>query len=205
MDPNLDRLKGILNKSQAIMNEVDTGKYDKTNRISNAPRAPRPAPAPRRQPQMNENFNTNTQVDSAYAARVNGSGFSEEVKRAMINNPIPTDVSGTWSASDIMNESYNPQPVSQPTMQPVSHHGGYAPQTHQGGYAPQTQTGGAQAYPPQQTYYPPQQPSLTTEDVKRLVKEVLTEMMMENITENAVKSTLKTMISEGKLKTRKRT
>jgi hypothetical protein len=194
MEPNLEKLKGILNKSQAIMNEVNTGKYDK-NRKNNP--APRPAPAPRRQPQMNENFNTNTQMDSSYAARVNGSGFSEDVKKAMINNPIPTDMSTGWNASDILGESYGTG-----TQQTYPHGGAGGYVQPSVSHPPQNQY-----YPPQNQHYPshPPQASLTTEDVKNIVKEVLSEMMMSSITENAVKSTLKTMISEGKLKTKKRT
>lgn len=193
------------------MSTVDGGQYTKGNidkrlleqeAVESVHGAAPMQHAPR-QPQQQQ-IDPSSEV---YKSKVQSSRMPDAVKQAMLNNPIaPPDMSGvlapggrTFTLEDLgytkpqMNEQQAPQPMPMHENVPQ-----IPPQYQQSQYQ----------QPPQQYYapQPPQQqaPAMSRDEIKSIIKECLAEMMVNTITENSVKNTLKTLMSEGKIRVKKK-
>lgn len=197
---DFNKLKGILNKSKAIMGAVDNGKYKKGNidetklrqegLVENINPGHTPAPKPYVPPQQEKQIDYSSE---AYKSKIQNSKMPDAVKQAMLANPIPQpDLSGVMGTGG--GRTF--------TLEDLGYGKSNTPQINEQ-QVPQQQ---AAPQPPQQSYYPPQQaaPQMTREEIKSIVKECLAEMMVDTITENSVKNTLKALMTEGKIRVKKK-
>lgn len=188
---NDPRFQSMIGKSKKVMAETDARFPDKTR--NNQPQQQNYAPQyQEREPPMPQmpQRNPNQQLDPnspEYKMRLENSNLPAAVKQALMESPgneQPMMMEAPQRQFSAQELGYNqPQMNEQPTPQPQH----YPPQGHQPQYNPA-----------------PQQPSVSRDEIKGIIKEVLAEMMVSTISENTIKTTIRTLINEGKIKPKRK-
>jgi len=184
MDPN--RLKAMLSGAKAVMNKVESGDYssgnidsehlaiDGTQLVEGTPDTAGVSANPTRKPSV------------ISEQQINNSKLPDSVKQAMLENPIqqPSMANMTFSLDDVSDLVDKPMPLPTPK--------GRAP-IQESVRQPQPQSTGL---------------NISENVLRAMIKDVLIEYLRDDvvkgITENAIKQTIKTLIKEGKLATKKK-
>jgi hypothetical protein len=178
---DVSRLKGILGNAKKIMGKVETGNYE-TGHVDGRALTEEgvrelQAEGVRRPISQGQQY-----VDSS---RIQNSRLPESIKKAMIENPIaqPTGLHHTFNLEDVSDMEYEKPMPNPSTRQPMRENVNYQqPQQGFGGYSENV--------------------------LKAMIKDVLIEYLSneysKNLTESVIKQTISTLLSEGKITTKKR-
>lgn len=187
---DLNRLKGILGASKAIMNKVETGDFETGHvdaraltedgvRELQAEGVTRPA---NQQQQAHIGYDEETIMNSR---------LPEAIKRAMIEKPIPqlTSPSYTFSIDDVSELAEKPMGLPKAKAKPQSQQ------------------------PLRESYGNSEMITVSKTELKEMVSAIVNERLLEfmtktnnkAITEDAVKKTIALLIKEGKLAPKKKT
>jgi len=199
MNVDKEKLMAMLSGAKKVMNKVESGNYSKGN-IPESSLQSENVEYLKELPQgVNPQSNPTRQMRTDYP-NLNTSKLPENIKRAMIENPIPKIEMGsgggpTFSIDDVRelaNEKYSNQMSQQR----------YAPQQQQ--YAPQqvnemhiTNSKGQMLI------------TMTEAELDKKIQDALMSFMTttftKSLTENTIKQTITTLIREGKLRVKPKT
>jgi hypothetical protein len=191
---DVNRLRGILGKSKNLMDVVESGNFESGNIDSSmlVQETVEKLPA-NATPRM-----SSSQSNMAYTPdMVNNSRLPESIKKAMLESPTPTmTMNHTFSLEDVGDLVEKPMPAPQARQQA----------------APSKEDQLQQLYEQQMAsmHQKTQQSPMVNEDqLRQIVRDELLNILAgeftKKIRESAIKSTIQTLISEGKITTRKKT
>lgn len=179
---DVSRLKGILGNAKKIMGKVETGNYE-TGHVDGRALTEEGVRELQAEGVRRPISQGQQQVDTS---RIQNSKLPESIKKAMMENPIaqPTGLHHTFNLEDVSDMEYE-KPMSYPsTRQPMRENVNYQQPQQQafGGYSENV--------------------------LKAMIKDVLIEYLSneysKNLTESVIKQTISTLLSEGKITTKKR-
>ncbi len=190
---DINKLKNILGNAKKIMQVTENGNYKSGNIDSS------------RLVENTDSYLTANQVPSEYVTQSNVSGLDptrginyneqtvmnsrlpENIKKAMLENPIPQVTMGhTFNLSDV-SDLIDDKPMPAPTARPKTN---------------RTINENVNHYNNNSDLI-----TINRNELKDMIKDVLVEFLIndysKNLTENAIKKTINTLIKEGKIVNKK--